>query len=215
MTDPHRSRPRAAYQARAEALLAVLRDDFAVPRAERTIVAVAGESGSGKSVTAIDLAAVLNDTGVPTALMHQDNYFVRPPRTNHEFRLRDICSVGPQEVQLDLMQLHMRAFRACGTVTAPIVNYPANRFDVHTLDFSAARVLVVEGTYALLLEEWDVGVFLEATYLDTEARRKARNRDIDDPFVDQVLAIEHGIISSQAARADILLDKDFEISRQR
>ena len=215
MSDAQRSRPASAYQERADALLALLRSDFGIPRTARTVIAVAGESGSGKSVTASDLASALNDAGIRTAIIHQDNYFVRPPRTNHEFRLTDLSSVGPQEVQMDLIQEHMRAFRAGEIVSAPIVDYAGNRFLSELLDFSGADVLVVEGTYALRLDGVDIAVFLEATWKDTEGRRKARNRDIDDPFVDQVLDIEHRLIAPQRARADILLDRDYMISLAR
>lgn len=215
MSDAQRSRPASAYQERADALLALLRRDFGIPRTARTVIAVAGESGSGKSVTATDLASALNDAGIRTAIIHQDNYFVRPPRTNHEFRLTDLSSVGPQEVQMDLIQEQMRAFRAGEVVSAPIVDYAGNRFLSELLDFSGADVLVVEGTYALRLDGVDIAVFLEATWKDTEGRRKARNRDIDDPFVDQVLDIEHRLIAPQRARADILLDRDYNIALAR
>ncbi len=212
MSDVNRSRPAAAYQERAEQLLALLNSDFGLPRETRTVIAVAGESGSGKSVTAIDLATVMNAAGIRSAIIHQDNYFVRPPRTNHEHRLTDLGSVGPQEVQMDLIREHIRAFRAGAVVPAPVVNYPENRFDTQTLDFTNIDVLVVEGTYAILLDASDIGVFLQATWKDTEGRRKARNRDIMDPFVDQVLDIEHRLIAPQGDVADILLDKDYEIS---
>ena len=215
MSDAQRSRPASAYQERADALLALLRRDFGIPRTARTVIAVAGESGSGKSVTATDLASALNDAGIRTAIIHQDNYFVRPPRTNHEFRLTDLSSVGPQEVQMDLIQEQMRAFRAGEVVSAPIVDYAGNRFLSELLDFSGADVLVVEGTYALRLDGVDIAVFLEATWKDTEGRRKARNRDIDDPFVDQVLDIEHRLIAPQRMRADILLDRDYNIALAR
>jgi uridine kinase len=214
MSDVNRSRLASAYLMRANRLLTLLRRDFGIPRATRTVIAVAGESGSGKSVTAIDLAAVLNTAGIRTAIIHQDDYFIRPPRTNHEHRLTDLGSVGPQEVQMDVIEANMSAFRLGWGIEAPFVDYPGNRFLTQMLDFSDTQVLVVEGTYALLLDGWDIGVFLQATYRDTEARRKARNRDIDDPFVDQVLEIEHQLIAPQALRAHILLDRDFEISRR-
>ncbi len=214
MSDTNRSRPPAVYQERADSLLTMLRQDFGVPRAERTVLAVAGESGSGKSVTATDLAAVMTAAGIAAALIHQDDYFVRPPRTNHEHRVSDITSVGPQEVRMDLIEAHMQAFRRGAAVEAPMVNYPENRFDTRTLHFAAVQLLIVEGTYALRLHGWDIGIFLHATWRDTETRRKARNRDIDDPFVDRVLDIEHHLIAPQAELAHILLDRDFDIRRR-
>ncbi len=214
MSEAQRSRPASEYRERADQLLVLLRSDFGVPRPARTVIAVAGESGSGKSVTATDLAAVMNEAGIHTAIIHQDDYFVRPPRTNHEHRLTDLGSVGPQEVQMDVIAATMQAFRAGATVTAPVVDYEGNRFLTHSLDFSETQVLVVEGTYALLLKGWDIGIFLQATYADTASRRKARNRDIDDPFVDRVHEIEHRLIAPQALVADILLDREFTISKR-
>ena len=203
------------YMQRAEKLLALLQSDFGVPRATRTVIAVAGESGSGKSVTAIDLAAVLDRAGIRSAIIHQDNYFVRPPRTNHEHRLTDIGSVGPGEVQMDLIGEHMRAFRAGhAAVTAPVVDYPGNRFLTQQLDFSATDVLVVEGTYALFLDDTDIRIFLEATYADSAERRRARDRDPDAPIIATILDIEHRIIAPQVTRADIVISRTYDIARR-
>ncbi len=212
MSDTPPSAP-SEYIARAERLLALLRTRFGIPRGRRTVIAVAGESGSGKSVTAIDLAAVLNRDGIGAAIIHQDDYFIRPPRTNHEHREQDITSVGPQEVQVDLIAQQMAEFRAgAESLTGPAVNYAANRFDTQVIDLRGCEVLVVEGTYALLLPDADLRIFLEATHADTADARRLRNRDIDAPFVQQVLAIEHAIIAPQASLADVVISRDYEIS---
>ena len=207
--------PASSYLERAERLLALLRRDFGIPRGTRTVIAVAGESGSGKSVTAIDLATVLNRDGIGAAIIHQDDYFVRPPRTNHEHREQDITSVGPQEVQLDLILRHIAEFRAGAlSISGPAVNYATNRFDTRTIALDGCEVLVVEGTYGLMVDDADVRVFLEATYEDTTTARRERNRDIDAPFVTQVLEIEHSIIAKQVELADIVISRDYAISRR-
>ena len=79
------------------------------------------------------------------------------------------------------------------------------------LDFSQAAALIVEGTYVFRLQAIDVRVFLEATHEDTRERRRIRNRDIDAPVIDQILAIEHEIIAEQAKQADIVIDRDFGV----
>lgn len=177
----------------------------------RLVIGVAGESGSGKSTAAAQLASVLNDRGLPTAFINQDNYFIRPPRTNHEFRVQDLSSVGPHEVQLSLIAEHIGAFRRGDTVAAPAVNYPENRFDTVTRDFGGLQILIVEGTYVLMLDDLDVRVFLEATHTDTHERRMARNRDIWEPIIDTILDIEHRLIAPQAERADWLIDRQFSL----
>ncbi|AHG93782.1 phosphoribulokinase/uridine kinase (plasmid) [Gemmatirosa kalamazoonensis] len=196
----------------ARALAARLARDFGVRPGARRVIGVAGESGSGKTVTATGLARALADAGAPTAVIHQDDYFVRPPRTNHEHRRGDLSSVGPQEVRLELLAEHVADFRAGRDgVVAPRVDYPANRFVSQRYDFAAAGALVVEGTYVLGLPDLDVRIFLAATHADTADRRRERARDIHEPFVDQVLAIEHDIISRQAAVADLIVDRDFTV----
>jgi uridine kinase len=178
----------------------------------RPVIGVAGESGSGKSTTAEALARALEQTGVPAALIHQDHYFRLPPRTNHAARVADLSRVGPHEVALERIAAHVAAFRAGAPgVEAPRVDYPGNRFDSTWHDFAAARVLVVEGTYALRLEGLDVRVFLEATHADTHARRMARNRDLWEPVIDTILAIEHAAIAPQGAMADLRIDRDFRV----
>jgi uridine kinase len=180
----------------------------------RLVIGVAGESGSGKSVTAVALARELVDLDVPTDVLHQDDYFLRPPRVNHAHRERDLAHVGPHEVNLALMAHHVAEFRAGRPVgDAPLVDYPNDRFLTRRLDFAPLAVLVVEGTYALMLDDLDVRVFIEATHEDTAERRRSRNRDVDAPFVRDVLQIEHEIIARQAAAAHLVVDRDFAVRR--
>ena len=114
-----------------------------------------------------------------------------------------------------LIQQHIAQFRqGDDAITGPKVNYAANRFDTRVIELTGCEVLVVEGTYALQLADVDIRIFLEATWKDTAAARRARNRDIDAPFVAQVLAIEHEIIATQVALADVVIDRDYQISRR-
>jgi uridine kinase len=203
-----------AYFALAASLRSLIARDLASPRARGFVIGIAGESGSGKSISATALAHELAAHGHAVSVLHQDDYFLRPPRTNHEHRLRDIDSVGPHEVRLDLLAEHVAAFRdAAIAVEGPLVDYPGNRFVTQRHDFAHRDLLVVEGTYVLQLDDLDVRIFLEATHHDTVARRRLRNRDIDDPFVERVLAVEHDIIVRQRVRADIVVDRDYVAHR--
>jgi len=199
----------------ARSLASMVIDRLRLPREGRVVIAVAGESGSGKSTTATSLGRELSTSGIPTGLIHQDDYFLRPPRTNHEYRLLDLRHVGPHEVNLELLQSHVDAFLAGRDgVEGPAVDYPANRFVTRRLDFSALQVLIVEGTYVFRLRGIDARIFLDATHEDTKERRRARNRDIDAPVIDRILAIEHEIIEQQAQQADIVIDRHFEVRRR-
>ena len=204
----------ASSSALAAKLLSLMQVRWESHAWHRRVIGIAGESGSGKSVTADELARACNTAGVRTLVLNQDNYFVLPPRTNHEHRIESLANVGPHEVNMVLIASHVAAFRAGErVVVAPLVDYPGNRFITQTLDFSTMDLLIVEGTYVLQLPSLDSRIFLEATHNDTEARRRARARDIDAPIVAQVLAIEHEIISRQAEHADILIDANFRITQ--
>lgn len=202
----------AAHLALARSLGAELRKQFARGWPDRTVIAIAGESGSGKSVTATALAHVLTVDGRSTGVLHQDDYFLRPPRANHDHRCDDLGSVGPQEVNLALLASHVAAFRAGrDEVIAPRADYQSDSFLTRRLDFGALAVLIVEGTYVLRLDHTDIRIFLEATHEETAERRRRRNRDVDAPIIDRILAIEHALIAPQASRAHIVIDREFGI----
>lgn len=204
---------KASYFTLAESLRSRLAADFGLLGGGRRVIGIAGESGSGKSVTAKCLAEELARAGIPTAVIHQDDYFHLPPRANHENRCLDLSNVGPHEVNLGLVQSHIDAFRAGrGDVTAPLVDYPSDRMLTQRFDFADSQVLIVEGTYVLSLPNIDTRIFLRATHEETRQIRRARNRDIDAPVVEHVLAIEHEIIAQQIRLADIVINRDFTIA---
>ncbi len=201
-----------AHLVLARALRKRLESRHGLATARRPVIAIAGESGSGKSITATALAQVLGEGGRPTVVLYQDDYFVRPPKTNHAHRCRDLGSVGPQEVNLALLAEHVAAFRAGRAgIVGPRSDHATDSFLARRLDFTAVAVLIVEGTYVLGLADADMRVFLEATREETAERRRQRARDADEPIIDRILAIEHALIAPQAERADIVIDRGFAI----
>ena len=200
-------------RALAHTLLNYITRDFALGT-RGYVIGIAGESGSGKSTSAAALARALEGAGRRCVTIHQDDYFLRPPRTNHDYRLANLGHVGPHEVNLALVTEHIAAFRAgCANVVAPAVDYPGNRFVDRQLDFSACDVLIVEGTYVLGLPGLDVRIFFEATHEETGERRRHRARDIDAPVIREILTIEHAFIAPQAQQADIVVDRNFSVRR--
>jgi len=179
------------------------------------VLTVAGESGSGKSETAAAVADALAQHNIDSYIFQQDDYFVYPPKSNDRARRQDITWVGPQEVKLDLLDSHLRAFRSgAATVVKPLVVYADDTVSEETAEIGAARVAIAEGTYTTLLNNVDVHVFIDRDYQQTRAHREKRRRDDAelDPFIDRVLAIEHHIISKNKMRADIIVHDDYSVS---
>jgi uridine kinase len=199
---------RAAGRAIAERLAAGIKE-----RDRRTTITVAGESGSGKSETATAIAEELAPYGISAAILQQDDYFIHPPKTNDRTRRANICWVGPTEVQLDLLDAHLEAARSgADDVTKPLVIYEEDTVVEEVMDISNAQVVIAEGTYTSLLENVDTRVFIARNRLETMAHRQKRGREQFDPFIEEVLKIEHEIISKHVERADVVISRDYEVS---
>ncbi len=170
-------------------------------------VTVAGESGSGKSETAAALADVLEKKGMKTLILGQDDYFKLPPKSNAARRQQGIEWVGMKEVDLDQMDVHLRAVKLGQPfIVKPLVFFEEDRIDKETVNLEGIRVVVAEGTYTTALDEADLRAFIDADYRQTLSHRKKRARDeAEGAFIEQVLEIEHEIISAHKARADVVL----------
>ncbi len=178
-------------------------------------LSVAGESGSGKSETATAIAEALEKEGIASVILQQDDYFVYPPKSNDRARRDDIAWVGPQEVRLDLLDTHLQAFHDnVDSIDKPLVDYETDSIGAERIVVADARVAIAEGTYTSLLDNVDIRVFIARDYEETRAHREKRKRDAAelDPFIDDVLKIEHGIISSHRARADIVINADYSVT---
>lgn len=176
-------------------------------------ISVAGESGSGKSEIATALADELRAQGISSVIFQQDDYFVYPPKTNDASRRKDISWVGPQEVKLDLLDQHLRDFiDGKDYISKPLVSYEKDSVQDETFEVGNAAVAIAEGTYTTLLQNVYCRIFIDRDYRDTRKHREKRIRHASelDPFIDKVLAIEHGIISEHKAKASIIVNKDYE-----
>jgi uridine kinase len=180
----------------------------------RICISVGGESGCGKtSLTYALLKDIEETTNLRGFIFHADDYFISPPKDNHNNRLEDISNVGIHEVKLKLLDSHIDDFMKGKTVLKkPLVIYDENVIleeHVNCLDYDFC---LVEGTYAMLLEKPNYKVFMEINYQDTRALRIQRARDIIDDFAEQVLDIEHQIVKKHKQLANISMDKKFNIT---
>jgi len=173
-------------------------------------VAVAGESGAGKSELAYEIYRLLNKDGIKAGVLQQDDYFVFPPRTNHEMRRRNLEQVGPYEVKLDFLDSNLRSFkRGESPIYKPLVIYDEDRITMEEMEVGDLLVLIAEGTYTTLLQLADFRVFIDRDYRQTLEARKRRARDRFEPFVLDVLEREHQIISEHRGLADAVVFSDF------
>ncbi len=180
---------------------------------ERVAITVAGQSGAGKSEIAHELAQFLDGAGHKTFVFQQDDYFVHPPKSNHNERLKDIGWVGTQEVNLKLMNEHVEAFKKGKgeMLEKPLVIFEEDRIATEKIDFSSFDIVIAEGTYTSLIESADYHVFIDRDYYDTLQHRLERGRDKIDEFSDEILKIEDRIITKHKQYADFVVRKDYTV----
>ena len=181
----------------------------------RYIITIAGESGSGKSETSEAIAEEFEKYGIKSVILGQDDYFILPPKSNNSKRREDPDWLGPHvEIKLDLLDQNLKdAIRGKNEITKPLVDYDANIIDEEKICLQGVKVVIAEGTYTSLLKNVDTRIFISSNWLDTLEVRKKRNRgnEAGDPFIEQILAIEHKIIAGQRQLADFVITNGYNV----
>jgi uridine kinase len=180
----------------------------------RFVVAVGGESGSGKSETAAELARLAAEDGAPALVLQQDDYFVLPPKANHRKRREDFAWVGPGEVRLELLDEHLSRARDAATteLEKPLSLFEENKIAAETVSLAGVKLVVVEGTFTPSLRNVDRRVFIDRDFRATAAARAERGREGQDDFLERVLAREHEFISPLKEEADVIINDDYSVT---
>ncbi len=175
------------------------------------VITVAGESGAGKSEIAASIAEKLEEYKIKSFVFGQDDYFVYPPKTNASKREEDISWVGTQEVKLDLLDQNLEAvLKGFASLTKPLVDFDTDEIGEEVVNLKDYKVLIAEGTYTTSLKNVNCKVFIDRNKMDTIESRKKRAREKQDEFLDNILTIEHEIISKHKTLANIVISKEFE-----
>ncbi|HEY9121920.1 MAG TPA: zeta toxin family protein [Brevefilum sp.] len=181
----------------------------------RFIISIAGESGSGKSETAKALQEAFATKAIEAVILGQDDYFVLPPLSNDAKRRSDSQWLGPHvEIKMDLLEQNViDAIKGNESITKPLVDYHKDAILEESRDLRGVKVLIVEGTYTSLLRNVDKRIFIDRTREDTLAHRAKRNRgqEVGDPFVENILEIEHKIIAGHKQLANIIITRTYEV----
>lgn len=181
----------------------------------RFVISVSGESGSGKSETARAISNALARSGIESLVLGQDDYFYLPPKLNDRKRREDEDWLGPHmEVKMDLLNQHIQAaIDGVEEITKPLIDYNEDAISEERVILAGVKVLIVEGTYTALLRNVDCRVFIDRNRLDTMEHRQKRNRgsEIGDPFIENVLKVEHKIIAGHKFLAEIVISKEYDV----
>ncbi|MFU8780140.1 MAG: bifunctional alpha,alpha-trehalose-phosphate synthase (UDP-forming)/trehalose-phosphatase [Kiritimatiellia bacterium] len=181
------------------------------PNRERLVVAIGGESGSGKSEIAETLRKVLRAEEIRVKILHLDNYYIVAPseRTEHR-RQHGMDAVGVHEIDWELLEENIESFRQARPTTIPFLDLYTDQEDKLVTDFKKIDLLIVEGLYACQAPA-DIRVLIDLTYHDTKKAQHKRKKEKVDKFRYQVLEKEHQAVQAIRHKADYLVTPGFTL----
>jgi uridine kinase len=178
----------------------------------KVVLAISGESGSGKTEIAHLVARLLKDNSTPAKVMHIDNYYQTSPAERTPWRKKHgIDQIGYTEYDWEAINRTLSEFRNdLDQVTMPCIDLLTDQEDQLLTSFKGLKYLIVEGLYAIQVDA-DLRVMIELTYHETKKAQYQRGKEPTNDFRWQVLEREHQVVLSLRPKADLLVKKDFSV----
>ncbi len=181
-------------------------------RTGRFVVAISGESGSGKTELSHCLANLYKKAGLKAKPLHTDNYYMSLPEIRNQWReAHGRESIGYTEYDWDVINKNLVDFRAGAVTEMPCVDIVTDQVDRLITDFAKIDVLILDGLYALKTDDVDMRVFIDITYEETKKAQLRRGKEAQTPFRTMVLEREHEVVTSLKDMADLYVSRNFEV----
>lgn len=180
---------------------------------DKVILAIGGESGSGKTEIAHEVARALKIKGSPAKIMHIDNYYLTSPAERTPWRQEHgIGNIGYQEYDWELINKNLGEFiNDQDQVSMPCIDLLTDQEDLLITSFKGFKYLIIEGLYAVQADA-DLKVLIDLTYHETKKAQFERGKEPTNEYRWQVLQQEHEVVRSLLPKADLLVNKDFSVS---
>ena len=179
---------------------------------EKYIVAISGESGSGKTELAHVLAKLLKKEGIRAKPLHSDNYYTIPPLERIEWRKQQgFESIGYTEYDWETINKNIREFKEGKVATMPCIDIVTDQLDTLITNFKDVDMLIIDGLYAIKTEGVDLRVFIELTYHETKKAQILRGKEPQNEYRMKVLQKEHEVVQSLKPFADLLVNMEYKV----
>ena len=182
---------------------------------DKYIVAISGESGSGKTELAHVIAKGLRKYGIFAKPLHTDNFYNTHPLERREWRSRQGIEkvVGYNEYKWDEINRVIDDFKNEKISEMPCVDLVTEQVDRLITNFAEVDMLIVDGLYAIKAENIDLKIFIEITYLETKEKhtKDARGKEVMDEVRWATLAQEHKMVQSLRPMADVIITKEYKV----
>ena len=179
------------------------------------IVAISGESGSGKSELTHVVAKSLRKHGIFAKPVHIDNFYRILPLERTKWRQENGIEkvVGLDEIDWQGVKQTVDDFKNSRENTMPCVDLVTEQIDQLTTNFEGIDMLIMDGLYAINSEEVDLAVFIELTYHETKKAQSSRGKEPQNEYRMRVLEQEHKVVQSIKPKADLLIGMDYKVRK--
>ncbi|MAZ93385.1 MAG: hypothetical protein P8N48_00135 [Bacteroidales bacterium] len=191
----------------------VITKEILKKRKAKLIVAISGESGSGKSELTHVIAKNLRKYGIFAKPIHIDNFYNTLPLERSEWReskgVKNV--VGLSEYKWDEIDKVILDFKNNKKSEMPCVDLVTEQVDSLTTDFNGIDMLIIDGLYAINLSNADIKIIIELTYHETKNAQTDRGKEPTNPLRWEVLEQEHLTVMSIKNKAEIRIDKNYNV----
>ena len=180
---------------------------------EKFIVAISGESGSGKTELAHVIAKGLRKHDIMAKPMHIDNYYRILPLERTAWRKQHGIenAVGYDEYDWEMIYRNIDDFKSSRTSSMPCVDLVTEQVDTLTSDFRDIDMLIIDGLYAIRTDGVDLRVFIELTYHDTKKAQLVRGKEPQNEYRMAVLEQEHKMVQDLRPSADLYVTREYKV----
>ncbi|MBT3208981.1 MAG: uridine kinase [Bacteroidetes bacterium] len=192
-------------------------DKIIAEKKEKFIIAISGESGSGKTELAHVLAKLFKEKGIRAKPLHIDNYYKIHPLERTEWRIKNIIEnvVGFGEYDWEEINKNIEDFGKGKKSTMPCIDIVTDQVDMLTSDFGNVDMLIIDGLYAIETDAANLRIFIELTYHETKKAQQKRGKEPQNEYRMRVLEQEHKVVKSLKSKADIFIDKNYQVRFKR
>jgi uridine kinase len=178
----------------------------------RCVIAISGESGSGKSELAHSLGKLLKDSNIRVKVIHTDNYYKIQPLLREEWRRnKGFDKIGIEEYDWVKIKKTIRDFKEEQECMIPCIDLIPEQVDKLITDFSKIDMLIIDGLYAIQAPDIDLRVFIDLTYHETKINQIIRMKEALSDFRLTILEKEHQAVASLKPLADLIVDKSYRV----
>jgi uridine kinase len=192
---------------------AVIEEEILKSKKAKFIVAISGESGSGKSELTHVIAKNMRKHGIFAKPIHIDNFYNTLPLKRTDWRIQNGIEnvVGLSEYKWDEIDRVIDDFKNGRRSSMPCVDLVTEQVDTLTTDFQNVDMLIIDGLYAINTERVDLRVYIELTYHETKKAQKDRGKEPQNEYRMRVLEQEHQQVMSIKHKADLFVNMDYQV----